>query len=207
MPQPPGDGRLFLLRSLRRPGRYTDGMPLQSRESDSALMRDYAPLAAAMRALPPELDRGARMQAFVDAFWEAFGLVPEREASAPQGPISWIGFYTPAPGGQELVLGPRRDKPACSPIGLHGACGRAYLSRKALVVEDVSRLGEGYIACDPRDRSELVVPCFEQDGSCWGVLDIDSYESKAFTKRDAFAVMLVLRAAGLSAGDTDAAVV
>ena len=38
-------------------------------------------------------------------------------------PVSWVGFYFLGEG--EMTLGPRRDKPACSPIGLHGACGRA----------------------------------------------------------------------------------
>lgn len=179
-------------------------MALQSRDIDSATLRDYGPIAAAMRKLAPETDREGRMQAVVDALWGAFGLIPDRE---PSGRISWVGFYGPVPGKEELVLGPRRDKPACSPIGMHGACGRSYLGRKALVITDVTRLGEAYIACDPLDRSELVIPCFERDGSCWGVLDVDSFDSSAFSQRDAYAVMLVLRAAGLSASDADVAVI
>lgn len=166
-------------------------------------MRDYAPVAAALRALPPETDREARMQAVVDALWNAFGQpepppdeteVLERRG---EGALSWVGFYLPVPGKDEMVLGPRRDKPACSPIGLHGACGRAFQTRTALVVTDVAHLGEGYIACDPRDRSELVVPCLDQEGDAWGVLDLDSHDSSAFYERDAYALILVLRAAGL----------
>lgn len=176
---------------------------------EPASTRDYAPIASALRELPREADRQTRMQAVVDLLWEAFGRGEPGENDLDSysrhgdGAISWVGFYTPVPGKDEMVLGPRRDKPACSPIGLHGACGRAMLSRKTLVIPDVSRLGEGYIACDPRDRSELVVPCLEKTGACWGVLDLDSHDSSAFYERDAYALMLVLRAAGLSQMDAE----
>lgn len=125
------------------------------------------------------------MRAFVDAVWEAF---------RSQG-ISWIGFYSLHD--EEMRLGPRRDKPACSPIGLHGACGQSATRRQALVIEDVRRLGSGYIACDPRDLSELVIPLFE-NGACWGVLDVDSFQTGAFSAHDAREMMTLLIAAGLS---------
>jgi L-methionine (R)-S-oxide reductase len=127
------------------------------------------------------------MIAVVDALWETLH---------PSG-VSWVGFYSYA-GGEELVLGPRRDKPACSPIGLHGVCGRAFRERRAVVVEDVRSLGEHYIACDPLDRSEVVAPCFEPDGTCWGVLDLDSHEPGAFDESDVAGLFRVLRAAGLT---------
>lgn len=127
------------------------------------------------------------MRCFVDAAWEALS----------GSGVSWIGFYLPdARGG--LVLGPRRDKPACSPIGLHGACGRAYLSRRPLVVRDVAELGENYIACDPRDRSEVVIPLLEADGACWGVLDADSHQVAAFDDYDVAGLTAALQAAGLT---------
>lgn len=179
-------------------------MQFESKHVAESTDRDYGPIAAAMRALPPETGREARMQALVDALWSAFGLDPERHDTSR---ISWIGFYTPVPGEPELILGPRRDKPACSPLGWHGACGRSFQGRVAMVITDVTRLGEGYIACDPRDRSELVIPCLERDGSCWGVLDADSHDTGAFSKRDAYALMLVLRAAGLSLVDAEVAVI
>ena len=188
-------------------------MPLESRDTQSAPGRDYAPIATSLRRdLPADAERQDRMQAVADALWNAFGLsaadTEALESHRPgEGRISWVGFYAPVPGKEEMILGPRRDKPACSPIGLHGACGRSYLSRKALVIGEVSRLGEGYIACDPRDRSEVVIPCFNPDGSCWGVLDADSYDANAFTERDAYALMLVLRAAGLSFSDAEVEVV
>ena len=130
------------------------------------------------------------MQAFVDCAWDAL---------EPSG-VSWIGFYLDVPGapdGERLVLGPRRDKPACSPIGLHGACGRCLVSGLPLVVRDVRDLGANYIACDPRDRSELVVPCRLGD-LVWGVLDVDSHHVGCFADADQVAAAHALRAWGLS---------
>jgi putative methionine-R-sulfoxide reductase with GAF domain len=132
-------------------------------------------------------DRTQRMQAVVDALWEALH---------PTG-VSWVGFYLHE-AGDELVLGPRRDKPACSPIGLHGACGQAYSSRSPLAVRDVAELGDGYIACDPRDRSELVLPLLGEDGKCWAVLDLDSHDVGAFDDTDVAGLLGVLVAAGLT---------
>ena len=114
-------------------------------------------------------DRTARMTALVDLLWEEL---------SPNG-LSWIGFYLDQPDQADetrLILGPRRNKPACSPIGLHGACGKALLTRTPLIVGDVRELGAGYIACDPLDQSELVLPCIDPDGSVWGVLDADSHQ-------------------------------
>lgn len=148
--------------------------------------------AAPASARLAQHDRSARMQGFVDAAWDAL---------APGG-VSWIGFYLDVPGAadpERLVLGPRRDKPACSPIGLHGACGQCMLAGKALVVHDVAELGAGYIACDPRDQSELVLPCV-QDGAVWGVLDVDSHAVGCFSPRDVPAAQAALVAWGLTDG-------
>ena len=137
-----------------------------------------AAASAAVRAAPSG-DRAARMQGFVDCAWDAL---------AKTG-VSWIGFYLDVPGapeGERMVLGPRRDSPACSPIGLHGACGRGLLAGMPLVVRDVRELGAGYIACDPRDQSELVIPC-RLEGAIWGVLDVDSHEIGCFSDADAVA--------------------
>ena len=159
--------------------------------------RNYAPLMALDLRAPSHQQA---MQRVVDAIWDAFnhGSV---SAGTPQHAhaVSWVGFYLPDPSDPaSMILGPRRDKPACSPIGLHGACGRCHLARRPLVVADVKALGEGYIACDPRDRSELVVPILNPDGSSAGVLDFDSYDTHAFDAHDALAVMALVRAAGLS---------
>ncbi len=141
-----------------------------------ALLRDFAPTG----------DRTARMQAVVDLLWNGLHT---------QG-VSWVGFYLHE-GGDELVLGPLRNKPACSPIGLHGACGQAFRTGRPLIVRDVQDLGESYIVCDPRDRSEIVIPLFEPDGRCWGVLDVDSHEVGAFDERDLAGLTRLLNAGGL----------
>lgn len=147
--------------------------------------RPYAEIAADLATCAgTRLDR---MQRVADALWAALH---------PRG-VSWVGFYLHE-GGPELVCGPRRDRPACSPIGLHGACGQSFTAGRPLVVRDVAELGAGYIACDPRDRSEVVIPLFEADGRCWGVLDVDSHDVGSFDERDVDGLTHVLRAAGLS---------
>ena len=128
----------------------------------------------------------------VDVLWPAL---------APTG-VSWLGFYTEqpdAPESERLELGPREPRPACSPIGLHGVCGQSFVGRIDRVVHDVAELGPDYIACDPRDRSEVVVPCIDAEGRCWGVLDLDSFDLGAFDHTDAAGLTTVLHAAGLVA--------
>jgi len=137
--------------------------------------------------ITPGADRRQSMRLLVDVLWNALSATG----------VSWIGFYLHE-GGEELVLGPRRDRPACSPIGMHGACGQAFRSRRPLIVRDVKDLGENYIACDPRDRSEVVVPLFASDGCCWGVLDLDSHEVAAFDDSDVSGLQLLLQKAGLT---------
>lgn len=154
------------------------------------IARDYAAIRAALPAAPPS-DRAVAMHLAVDLCWSHLARTG----------VSWIGFYLKSPGSDEMVLGPRRDKPACSPIGLHGACGRCWRERTPLVVRDVASLGAGYIACDPRDRSEVVLPLLEPDGTCWGVLDADSFDVAAFDERDAAGLGVVLRALRLTARD------
>lgn len=156
-----------------------------------AFSRDYAAIAA---ALAPALSRDRALQAFCDAAW------PHLSSAG----VSWIGFYVHE-GGDELILAARRDKPACSPIGLHGACGRAFRKRRPLIVRDVAALGPHYIACDPRDRSELVIPLTNEAGECWGVLDIDSHVAGAFDVADVTPLIDLLRMAGLTTASATAA--
>lgn len=136
-------------------------------------------------------DRAGLMSAIIDILWDAL---------SPHG-VSWIGFYLDnpqQPDALRLTLGPRRNTAACSPIGLHGACGRCLLSRRILVVDDVRKLGAAYIACDPRDLSECVVPCLQSDGSAWGVLDVDSHLVGHFTAEYGENLGKVITAAGLT---------
>ena len=147
------------------------------------MTREYDEIAAMLSAVG---GREQRMRAVVDALWE--GLMGTG--------VSWVGFYLPE-GADQLVLGPRRDKPACSPIGLHGVCGAAYRTGRPQIVADVKALGENYVACDPRDRSEVVVPLLDAAGKCTAVLDLDSHEVGSFDESDVEGLKAVLRAAGL----------
>ncbi len=156
--------------------------------------RDYGRLRSVLRdRVRPGMTRDGVTRIAVDAFWGHL---------APTG-VSWIGFYTLEPGADEMRLGPRRDKPACSPIGLHGACGQSATGKATLVVMHVQNLGDGYVACDPRDTSELVIPCIDDDGVCWGVLDADSFDEGSFGERDARELASILHEIGLT---TDPAV-
>jgi putative methionine-R-sulfoxide reductase with GAF domain len=123
-----------------------------------------------------------RIALLVDAMWAEFG---------EHRPVSWVGFYHL--GADEMTLGARRNKPACSPIGLHGACGQAAQSGRSLLVPDVRVLGANYIACDPRDLAELVVPVRDRGGNIAGVLDLDSYSAGAFDERDQSALEELVR--------------
>lgn len=153
--------------------------------------RDYAPIIRALRGrLRPGMSRGERMQLVADLLWDAFG--------SAEGRVSWVGFYLPDDAGRALVLGPRRDKPACSPISLDGVCGRAFTSARPVIADDVRTLGGSYIACDPRDRSELVVPMTDDAGQCLGVIDLDSHTVGAFDADDAAGAAQTLITAGLT---------
>ena len=119
-------------------------------------------------------DRAKMMQHIVDLLWDTFGEVA----------YSWCGFYVPSPDGTQLVVGPHRDRPASSPIGAHGVCGKAIETRRTQIVPDVSALGDGHISCDPKNRSEIAVPVLDMDGKPFAVLDVDSYAAGAFDEVD-----------------------
>jgi putative methionine-R-sulfoxide reductase with GAF domain len=158
----------------------------------AAVRPDAAALLPRARGIARLDGREARMEAFAALWWDAF---------AAHG-TSWAGFYVDVPAepdDRRMVLAGRRPKPACSPIGIHGACGQSLVAARTLVVRDVAELGAGYIACDPRDRSELVIPCLSADGTAWGVFDVDSHAVGAFGVPDALACERLLVLAGLSA--------
>jgi len=143
-------------------------------------------------------DPEERLGPLCDILWDAL---------APHG-LSWVGFYLedpearadPATRQGQMLLAARRDKPACSPIGLHGVCGQGFVEESVRLVEDVGLLGPDYIACDPRDRSEIVIPIYRA-GVRWGVLDADSHEVACFGSSDIAGLASVLRAAGLLSRD------
>ncbi len=161
--------------------------------------REYAAL---IRRLETEINLAMsaheRMSAFVDLAWEFLSSAS----------VSWVGFYLEdraAPDDQRLTLGPRRDSPACSPIGLHGVCGQAYTSRRTKIVRNVKTLGENYVPCNPNDRSEIVIPLLSDSrnesnpattSQCWGVLDLDSWDIAAFDESDAHNLITAMQTIG-----------
>lgn len=93
----------------------------------------------------------------------------------------WVGFYLVKNG--ELVLGPFQGPVACTRIGKgKGVCGTAWTTEKTVVVPDVHQF-EGHIACSSVSNSEIVVPLID-NGTVWGVLDIDSIEFGKFDETD-----------------------
>ena len=134
---------------------------------------------------------GGDPEAFVNLAWSAL---------ATSG-VSWIGFYRVADDGQSMVLEQCRDRPACSPIGMHGVCGQAIRRGRTRVIADVADLGAEYVACDPRDRSEIVIPIRGLSPSGMRVdrvLDLDSFEAGSFSDLDDYYLRLALEIAGFA---------
>ena len=96
--------------------------------------------------------------------------------------LNWAGFYLLR--GGELVVGPFQGRPACVRIAIgSGVCGTAVDRRSTQVVADVQAF-PGHIACDPRSRSEIVVPIFDEGGNVTAVLDLDSDRVATFDEQD-----------------------
>ncbi len=95
--------------------------------------------------------------------------------------LNWAGFYRNVDG--ELVVGPFLGRPACIriPFG-KGVCGTAAATREPQRVDDVNDF-DGHIACDPRSRSELVVPVIFGDALI-AVIDLDSPRPGRFDEAD-----------------------
>lgn len=96
----------------------------------------------------------------------------------------WAGFYRVVEPGELLRIGPYQGSLGCLEIPFgKGVCGIAAAERRAMIVDDVN-LFPGHITCDPRSRSEIVVPVFGASGDLIAVLDIDSDEPAAFNEDD-----------------------
>ena len=96
--------------------------------------------------------------------------------------ISWVGFYLFK--NHKLILGPFQGKVACTQIEIgKGVCGTAAEERNTIIVEDVNKF-PGHIFCDADSKSEIVVPIVKNDGSLYGVIDLDSNEHSAFNDVD-----------------------
>ena len=151
----------------------------------------YRSLRARLEGSPSPDSMDDRLDAFIEAAWRYL----------QDTGVSWIGFYLPSEsGGASLELGPCRDRPACSPIGVHGVCGQSFLTGMTRIVPDVLELGPDYVACDPRDRSEIVIPIRMDsagDRPADAVLDLDSFQPDSFSDDDDVLLRDCLLSAGL----------
>lgn len=95
----------------------------------------------------------------------------------------WTGFYRVV-GSRKLLVGPYQGSLGCLEIEFgRGVCGTAAETRQSVIVEDVL-LHENHITCDPRARSEIVVPVFDAAGELIAVFDVDSDEPGNFGEVD-----------------------
>jgi GAF domain-containing protein len=94
----------------------------------------------------------------------------------------WTGFYLLDNG--QLIVGPYQGPLACILLKKNeGVCWAAINKAEPIIVPDVHKF-PGHIACDPRSRSEIVIPLKKAGGDIYGVLDIDSREADSFDETD-----------------------
>ena len=102
------------------------------------------------------------------------------------GMVLWTGFYSLKEG--ELIVKSYQGPLACQVLKKNtGVCWTAVNKQKTIIVPDVHQFA-GHIACDPRSKSEIVVPVFDTDKKIKWVLDIDSKVLNRFDETDARAL-------------------
>jgi len=95
----------------------------------------------------------------------------------------WTGFYRHV--GGQLLVGPYQGPLACQNLQKDtGVCWTAVNQAETIVIDNVNKF-PGHIACDSRSNSEIVVPCFDNAGNIFAVLDIDSKDYNSFDETDA----------------------
>lgn len=94
----------------------------------------------------------------------------------------WVGFYRLV--SEELFVGPYQGSLGCTaiPVG-KGVCGKCAEKKRAIIVSDVSQFS-GYISCNSRTKSEIVIPAFDIYGELIAVFDIDSPNLSEFDDVD-----------------------
>ena len=104
----------------------------------------------------------------------------------------WTGFYRVVSDGL-LRIGPYQGTIGCLEIAIgQGVCGTAAAERRTVIVPDVHAF-PGHIVCDPRARSEIVVPVVGPSGALIAVLDVDAAEPGAFDEGDAAGLERLVR--------------
>jgi L-methionine (R)-S-oxide reductase len=98
---------------------------------------------------------------------------------------NWVGLYViDKKKSTELVLVSFEGEPTEHvriPFG-KGVCGQVALSRKILVVQDITKEAN-YISCSSKVKSEIVIPIFRNE-ELIAELDIDSHIASPFTLDD-----------------------
>ena len=96
--------------------------------------------------------------------------------------LLWTGFYSLKAG--ELLVKTYQGPLACQVLKKNtGVCWTAINRQKTNIVPDVLQF-EGHIACDPRSKSEIVVPVRDKTGKITGVLDLDCKVPDGFDETD-----------------------
>lgn len=96
----------------------------------------------------------------------------------------WTGFYRVVEPDRLLRVGPYQGSLGCLDIQFgRGVCGTAAAEKRSVVVADVHTF-PGHITCDPRSKSEIVVPVVDATGALIAVLDIDSSVPEGFSDED-----------------------
>jgi len=94
----------------------------------------------------------------------------------------WVGFYRLV--GEDLVVGPYQGPLACARLlPPDGVCWAAIRGGATIIVPDVHNYA-GHVACDPRSKSEIVVPVHDTQGRVVAVLDGDADRPDNFTPVD-----------------------
>jgi len=94
----------------------------------------------------------------------------------------WTGFYCLKD--HELIVKTYQGPVACQVLEKNtGVCWAGINQGKTLIVPDVHQF-PGHIACDPRSKSEIVVPVRDTKNRIIGVLDVDSSSLNAFDQTD-----------------------
>jgi L-methionine (R)-S-oxide reductase len=95
----------------------------------------------------------------------------------------WTGYYLLDEKG-DLLVGPYQGPVACLKLADNkGVCHAGIKEEKTIIVKDVNQF-PGHIACDPRSKSEIVVPLRNKNDITVGVLDVDSDKFDSFDKTD-----------------------
>ncbi|MGD1147710.1 MAG: GAF domain-containing protein [Thermoanaerobaculaceae bacterium] len=133
----------------------------------------------------------ARYARVVEQLRELFGATRDPEARmataaallhAKLPGFLWTGWYLLRNG--ELTVGPYQGPLACLVLKAHtGVCWAGIDRGETLIVPDVHAFPD-HIACDPRSRSEIVVPLRDGSGAIVGVLDVDAEELAYFEEDD-----------------------